>query len=62
MMIVYPMNTTMEAISMSMSSNGGTQPIMLRGMTLRRILPVKVELIMLSNVQERGNVKILELQ
>ena len=61
MMMVYPMNTTMEAM-MSMSSNGGTRPIMLRGVTLRRILPAKVELIMLSNVQERGNGKILELQ
>ena len=60
-MMVHPMNTAMEAM-MSMSSNGGPRPIMLRGVILRRMIPAKVESIMLSNVQERGNVKILELQ
>jgi hypothetical protein len=60
-MMVYPMSTTMEAM-MSMSSNGGPRPIMVRGMTLRRILPAKMKSRMFSSVHELGNVKILELQ
>jgi hypothetical protein len=50
-MMVYPMNTTMEAM-MSMSSDGGLHPIMVRGMTLRNILPAKVRTRLFSCVQE----------